>query len=153
MFSRLRLSLATWTRRDGFEESLDEELRFHVEAHADDLIRSGVPRAEAWRRARVHFGSVEGVKDGCRQAYGLRLADEAGHIMANIRLALRMLLKAPVVTGVAVVSLALGIVEHRYLLPVQPAPAAPVAGGRRRWAGQPRGARTEAGALHPRQRG
>ena len=109
MLSRLRSRVTAWTRRDHFEESLEEEVRFHLEAHAEDLIRSGVPRAEARRRARLHFGSVEGVKDDCRQATGLRLADEAGHVMTNIRLALRMLLKAPVVTGVAVLSLALGI--------------------------------------------
>ena len=101
MFSRLRSYLTAWTRRDGFEESLDEEVRFHLDAYARDLIRSGVPAAEARRRARVQFGSVEGVKDGCRQARGLRLVDEAGHVMTNIRLALRMLLKTPVVTGVA----------------------------------------------------
>ena len=109
MFTRLRSYLTAWTRRDGFEESLDEEVRFHLDAHARDLIRSGVPAAEARRRARLRFGSVEGAKDGCRQARGLRLADEAGHVMTNIRLALRMLLKTPVVTGVAVLSLALGI--------------------------------------------
>ena len=109
MFRRLRSYLTAWTRRDGFEESLDEEVRFHLDAHARDLVRSGVPAAEARRRARVRFGSVEGAKDGCRQARGLRLADEAGHVMTNIRLALRMLLKTPVVTGVAVLSLALGI--------------------------------------------
>ena len=109
MFRRLRSYLTAWTRRDGFEESLDEEVRFHLEAYARDLIRSGVPAAEARRRARVQFGSVEGVKDGCRQARGLRLVDEAGQVVTNIRLALRMLLKTPVVTGVAVLSLALGI--------------------------------------------
>ena len=64
--------------------------------------RSGVPPAEARRRVRVHFGSVDGAKDGCRQTRGLRLVDEAGHVMTNIRPALRMLLKTPVVTGVAV---------------------------------------------------
>ena len=109
MLSRLRSYVTAWTRRDGFEESLDEEVRFHLDAYVRDLIRSGVPAAEARRRARVQFGSVEGVKDGCRQVRGLRLADEAGHVMTNIRLALRMLLKTPVVTGVAVLSLALGI--------------------------------------------
>ena len=130
MFSRLRSFLATWTRREGFEESLDEEVRFHLEAHAEDLIRAGVPAGEAWRRARVHFGSVEGVKDGCRQAYGLRLADEAGHVMTNIRLALRMLLKTPVVTRRRGLVAGPGHrIEHRDLLPVQPAPAAPLAGG------------------------
>ena len=43
--------------------------------------------------------------------------------------------------------------EHRDLLAVQPARAAPAAGGRPRRAGQPRVPRTQAGTLRPRQRG
>ena len=109
LLSRLRSFLAAWSRRERFEHSLDEEVRFHIAACTADLVRSGVPRAEAVRRARVHFGSIEGMKDGCRQARGLRLADELEHMMTNIRLALRTMLKTPVVTGVAIVSLALGI--------------------------------------------
>ena len=109
LLSRLRSFFTAWTRRDRFEDSLDEEVRFHLAACTADLIRSGVPKAEALRRARMHFGSVKGVKDGCRQARGLRLADELEHLMRNIRLALRTLFKTPVVTGVAVASLALGL--------------------------------------------
>ncbi len=109
MFSRLRSFLTAWTRRERFEGSLDEEVRFHLDACAEDLVRSGVPRREAVRRARVHFGRVEGAKDECRQARGLRLADEAERLVANARYGLRMLVKTPVVTGVAIVSLALGI--------------------------------------------
>ena len=109
MFSRLRSFLIAWTHRERFEDSLDEEVGFHLEAHADDLVCSGVPRREALRRARIHFGSVEGMKDDCRQARGLRLADELERLMANIRLAVRMLVKTPIVTSVAVLSLALGI--------------------------------------------
>ena len=109
MFSRLHSFLTAWTRRERFEDSLDEEVRFHLDAYTEDLVRSGVPRREAVRRARIHFGSVEGVKDACRQMRGLRLADELEQMMTNIRLALRMLCKTPVVTTVAVVSLALGI--------------------------------------------
>ena len=109
MLARLRSFLRAWTRRERFEDSLDEEVRFHLDAYSEDLIRSGVPRREAVRRARIHFGSVEGAKDACRQARGLRLADELEQMMTNIRLALRMLVKTPVVTSVAVVSLALGI--------------------------------------------
>ena len=84
-------------------------MRFHLESYAEDLIRSGVPRREAVRRARVHFGGIEGVKDDCRHARGLRVADELQRIAANARFGFRMLVKTPVVTGVAVVSLALGI--------------------------------------------
>ena len=109
MLARLRSFLRAWTHRERFEDSLDEEVRFHLDAHTEDLVRSGVPRREALRRARVHFGSVEDAKDACRQARGLRLADELEQMMTNIRLALRMLVKTPVVTSVAVVSLALGI--------------------------------------------
>ena len=109
MFSRLHSFLTAWTRRERFEDSLDEEVRFHLDAYAEDLMRSGVPGREARRRARIHFGSVEGMKDGCRQARGLRIADELERLMANIRLATRMLAKTPIVTSVAVVSLALGI--------------------------------------------
>ena len=63
MFSRLRSFLTAWTWRARFEDALDEEVRFHLDAHAEDLVRSGVPIQEAKQRARVRFGSVEGMKD------------------------------------------------------------------------------------------
>ena len=109
MLARLRSFLTAWTRRERFEDTLDDELRFHLEACTEELVRAGVPRREAARRARVQFGSIERAKDDCRQARGLRLADELERIMADIRLALRMLFKTPLVTSVAIVSLALGI--------------------------------------------
>jgi hypothetical protein len=38
---------------------MDAELRFHIEAYAEDLIRSRAPRSEAMRRARIEFGGIE----------------------------------------------------------------------------------------------
>ena len=109
MLTRLRSFLGAWTRRERFEDTLDEEVRFHLEACTEELVRAGVPRREAARRARVQFGGIAGVKDDCRRARGLRLADELERTMTNIRLGFRALFKTPLVTGVAVVSLALGI--------------------------------------------
>ena len=109
MLASLRSFLAAWSRRDQFEDVLDEEVRFHLEACMEDLVRAGVPRREASRRARVRFGSIEGAKDDCRRARGLRLADELEQVMANVRFGLRMLFRTPVVTCVAVLSLALGM--------------------------------------------
>ncbi|MCY4510261.1 MAG: ABC transporter permease [Acidobacteria bacterium] len=109
MFSRLLSLLKAWTRRDRFEDVLDEEVRFHLEACTEDLVRAGLPRREAARRARVRFGSIEGAKDDCRRARGLRLADELDQTMTNVRVGFRMLFRTPVVTCVAVLSLALGI--------------------------------------------
>ncbi len=90
LYSRLRsfLTALFWRRR--FEDELDEELRFHLSAYAEDLMREGIPPAEAARRARAHFGSVERAKDASRLARGLRLADELDR---DLRLAARLLVR------------------------------------------------------------
>ena len=61
--SLLRSFLASLGRRSRLERDMDAELRFHREARASDLERAGLPRAEAERRARLEFGSVEGYKE------------------------------------------------------------------------------------------
>jgi putative ABC transport system permease protein len=45
------------------ESEMDAELRFHLEAFAEDLMRGGVPREQAMRRARIEFGGIERVKE------------------------------------------------------------------------------------------
>jgi hypothetical protein len=64
--SRLRSWLEATLGRSRMESEMDAELRFHVEAYAEDLVRSGVAREEAMRRARLEFGGVD-------LRFGLRL--------------------------------------------------------------------------------
>lgn len=106
MFARIRSIARGFFRRRRFEDAMGDELRFHMEAFADDLIRSGMSREDALRRARLEFGGVEAVKEHCRQARGLRLLDE---LRQDVRFAARGMARAPVVSAAAVVSLALGI--------------------------------------------
>ena len=59
---------------------------------------------EARRRARLEFGSLDSVKDDCREARGLRVLDE---IQRDLRHAVRLLRKTPAFTATALATLAL----------------------------------------------
>ena len=96
MLARLRSFLAAWTRRARFEDALGEEVRFHLEACTEELVRAGVPRREAERRARVQFGSIQSAKDDCRGARGLRLADELERTFSSSRVLVGRFDVAPV---------------------------------------------------------
>jgi predicted permease len=88
------------------DTDLDDELRSHIEHRADDLERTGLPRAEAWRRARIEFGGYERYREEAHQAMG---RDFAETFMQDLRLSLRTMRKKPAFTAVAILTLALAI--------------------------------------------
>src|SRR5262245_36497067 len=88
------------------ERDVDDELRFHLERQIESYERAGVDHAEAVRRARLEFGGADQIKDEYRDALGVRAVDNA---VRDVRVAARSLIATPVVSTVAVLSLALAI--------------------------------------------
>jgi predicted permease len=102
----IRSLAARFFHRSEVENDLEEELRSHVQHRADDLERSGLPRAEAERRARIEFGGHERFKEESREALG---GDFIETLVRDVCFSVRVLRKSPGFTIVAVLTLSLAI--------------------------------------------
>ena len=106
MLVRLRALYRAWRHRATVERDTHDELRFHVESRADDLVRRGLAPEQAARQARLEFGNPSGYRDQCRDARGLRLADD---FAADVRFALRGFRRHKALSAIVVVTLTFGI--------------------------------------------
>jgi predicted permease len=93
-------------RRSQIESEMDEELRSHILYRANDLVRSGLDRDEAERRARIEFGGHVRFKEESREALGGNFLET---LMRDVIYSVRVLRKSRGFTIVAVLTLAMAI--------------------------------------------
>src|SRR5581483_6754135 len=106
LWTRIRSWTGATVQSGRAEREMDEEMRFHIEAHAAELMKRGLSRERAVRQARLDFGGVETAKSECRDAVGVSFLE---NLLQDVRHSVRTMLRTPAFTVTAVIVLALGI--------------------------------------------
>jgi predicted permease len=92
--------------RRRYETELDDEMRSHIEMRARELEDQGLSPEDADLAARRRFGNATLARERTRESDTLAWLYS---VFQDVRYGLRIMRKTPLVTGAAVVSLALGI--------------------------------------------
>jgi len=81
-------------------------LRYHLERDAEQNLKSGMDADEAYYAALKSFGSIDLSKEECRDARSVKFMED---LIRDIRYSVRVLIKNPAFSLVAVLTLTLGI--------------------------------------------
>src|SRR5450432_979250 len=101
-YAHLR-SLLSFGRK---EADLDEEIRFHLEEEEEEGSAAGLSAAQARVAAIRDFGNAGLVRENTREAWGWGSIER---LVQDLRYGFRSLRNTPVISAVAILSLALGI--------------------------------------------
>jgi hypothetical protein len=93
-------------RSSHVEAALDDEMQFHIDTRADELVAAGMTRRDAELAASRQFGNRLRLRESSRD---IKLLPWLDSVFKDIRFAVRMLRKHFVVSAAAIASLTLAI--------------------------------------------
>ena len=94
-----------WRRRDR-EAELDREIQDHLDLEREDQQRAGLSPDAAQRAARRAFGNPATTREDVREAWGGQWLER---LWLDTRLAIRMWLRTPGLSAVAILTIGLGV--------------------------------------------
>ena len=102
LWNRLRLR----ARMGPVETELTDEIRLHRELLEEEFVREGMSRGEAARAAALQFGNASAATDLSREEWSFPRFDA---VWKDLGFALRLMRRQPLVTAVAVLTVAFGV--------------------------------------------
>ena len=102
LFRRVRILF----QKEKLDREMEDELRFHIERQTEANIQTGMSPEEARYAALKKFGWMESIKETCREVRGMNWLED---LSKDVCFGMRMLIKNPGFTTVAVLTLGLGI--------------------------------------------
>jgi predicted permease len=102
----LRQRIEMFFHRDQFSRDLEEEIGLHVELRSQQQMDRGLSPAEARRAAHLKFGNTTRIKEKSVMTWGSETLES---FWGDIVYGTRALFRSPVLSLVALISLALGI--------------------------------------------